>query len=208
MVAVRPRYFPRIAHELLLSAFIGLLFALFARRQFRAGVPIWGRETMAVLSFVALVEWPIMIYLHAAHPDWAWMYTHPSAARSILLVVLVLLAALALVMTGYVAGWALVRARRDELHLAALGALGAGAFLLALLARGRVLVEGDYDAFHSGHARPLHATKLGWTLAISIAGAAIGVALVADRLRAQGRATVPVASIDPSDEEPARSPSP
>ena len=167
---------------------LGVLFAACARRQFASGSPAFGPELAAVLSIEVLLVWPVTLYCLLVHPDWAWMYLRFDASHvSTGMVVMVLCAEAAALLTGYVGGWAMVRQQRMRLVNYALGALGLATLLFLALAHGRLLRYGSYEDYHAGRALPIGDVKLGWVLVVAILGVASAVALVGWTLYARGR---------------------
>jgi len=101
--------------------------------------------------------------------------------------VLVLLAYVATLLGGYLAGWALVKIRKEKALFAALAVIGVGLVVFLIIARGRVSHAGTYDEYHAGHALNLGEGKLGWALAATATGVAIAIVLVGFTLWEQGK---------------------
>jgi hypothetical protein len=166
---------------------LGLAFASAAVNQFREGRSPWGRELLAVLSFEAIVLWPVAIYLYLVHPDWSWMYWVDPASLPRGLLGLVLAAWLVALLGGYLGGWALIRRRGQRSAWVALGA-GAATWLTAVLvAHARISRYGTYAAFHQGKAVPLGTVKLAWVLPAIVIGVIAAAAAVGWTLYSQGR---------------------
>ena len=178
---------PTVPFDLILSVFVGLVFAACARVQFAQGGSPWGRELAAVLSFEGIIVWPTALYFYLVHPAWSWMYLIDPARLPWGIVVLVLLAYVATLLGGYLGGWALVRVRKEKILFAALAVVGVGLVVFLIMARGRISHTGTFDDFHAGHALALGEGKLGWALAASSTGVAIAVVLVGFTLWEQGK---------------------
>src|SRR5262249_59830703 len=103
---------------------VGLVFAACARVQFANGGSPWGRELAAVLSFEAIIVWPVALYFYLVHPAWSWMYLIDPARLPWGVGFLVLLGYAATLLGGYLGGWALLRARKETAVYAVLAGLG------------------------------------------------------------------------------------
>ncbi len=178
---------PTVPFDLIFSVFIGLVFAACARVQFANGGTPWGRELAAVLSFEAIIVWPVALYFYLVHPAWSWMYLIDPARLPWGIVVLVMLAYVATLLGGYLGGWALVKMQRERLLFAALAVIGVALIVFLIVARGRISHTGTYDEYHAGHALNLGEGKLGWALAATSTGVAIAVVLVGLTLWEQGK---------------------
>ena len=179
---------PTVPFDLIFSVFVGLVFAACARVQFAGGGSPWGRELAAVLSFEAIIVWPVALYFYLVHPAWSWMYLIDPARLPWGVSVLVLLAYVATLLGGYLgrlgAGadaqgeGALRRARRHRRrarHLPHRRRAGASR------------TPARYDEYHAGHALTLGEGKLGWALAATATGVAIAIVLVGFTLWEQGK---------------------
>jgi signal transduction histidine kinase len=178
---------PTVPFDLIFSVFVGLVFAACARVQFANGGSPWGRELAAVLSFEAIIVWPVALYFYLVHPAWSWMYLIDPARLPWGISVLVLLAYVATLLGGYLGGWALIRMQKEKLLFAALAVVGVGLVVFLIVARGRVSHAGTYDEYHAGHALNLGEGKLGWALAATSTGVAIAIVLVGFTLWEQGK---------------------
>lgn len=178
---------PTVPFDLILSVFVGLVFAACARVQFAQGTSPWGRELAAVLSFEGIIVWPVALYFYWVHPAWSWMYFVDPARLPGVVVVLVLLAYVVALLGGYMGGWALVRARKEKILYAALAAVGVALVIVLIACRGRVSSSGSYAEYHAGHALALGEGKLGWALAATSTGVAIAIVLVGFTLWEQGK---------------------
>lgn len=178
---------PTVPFDLIFSVFVGLVFAACARVQFTNGSSPWGREVIAVLSFEAIIVWPVALYFYTVHPAWSWMYFVDPARLPWGVSVLVLLGYVATLVGGYLAGWALLHARRERLLYAAIGLLALVLVVFLVVCRGRVSHAGTYDEYHQGHALALGEGKLGWALAATSTGVAIAIVLVGFTLWEQGK---------------------
>ena len=178
---------PTVPFDLIFSVFVGLVFAACARAQFAGGVSPWGRELMAVLSFEAIIVWPVALYFYLVHPAWSWMYFVDPARLPAGVTLLVLLAYVATLMAGYLGGWALLRARKERIVYAVLAALALALVVFLVVCRGRVSHTGTYGEYHAGHALALGEGKLGWALAATSTGVIIAIVLVGFTLWEQGK---------------------
>ena len=178
---------PTVPFDLILSVFVGLVFAACARVQFAGGGTPWGRELAAVLSFEGIIVWPVALYFYLVHPAWSWMYLIDPARLPWGIVVLVLLAYVATLLGGYLGGWALVRVGKEKILFAALAVVGVGLILFLIIARARISHTGTFEEFRAGHALALGEGKLGWALAAAATGVAISVVLVGFTLWEQGK---------------------
>jgi hypothetical protein len=178
---------PTVPFDLVFSVFIGLVFAACARVQFaNAGTP-WGRELMAVLSFEVIIIWPVALYFYIVHPAWSWMYFVDPERLPMGVSLLVMLAYVATLLGGYLAGWALVRARKDKILFGLLALLGVGQVIFLIACRGRLSHSGTFAEYHAGHASSVGEVKLGWALAACTTGVAIAIVLVGFTLWEQGK---------------------
>ncbi|MDB4970522.1 MAG: hypothetical protein JWN44_6211 [Myxococcales bacterium] len=178
---------PTVPFDLIFSVFVGLVFAACARVQFANGGSPWGRELAAVLSFEAIIVWPVALYFFLVHPAWSWMYLIDPARLPWGVSGLVLLGYAATLLAGYLAGWAMVRAHKEKILYAALAALGLALITFLVACRGRIAHAGTFDEYHAGHALNLGEGKLGWALAATSTGVAIAIVLVGFTLWEQGK---------------------
>jgi hypothetical protein len=169
------------------GVFVGLVFAACARVQFAQGGSPWGRELAAVLSFEAIIVWPVALYFYLVHPAWSWMYLIDPARLPWGVSILVLLGYAATLLGGYLGGWALLRARKEKILYAVIAALAVVHIVFLIAARGRISHAGTYDEYHAGHALALGEGKLGWALAATSTGVAIAIVLVGFTLWEQGK---------------------
>ncbi len=181
------RVLPTVPFDLMFSVLVGLLFAACARHQFTSGAAPWGRELAAVLSFEAIILWPVALYYYLVYPDWSWMYFVDARRLPSGVSVLVLLSYAASLLGGYLAGWALLRARRLRLLGGALAfvALFMGGFVV--VCRGRLFAAGTFAEYHAGHAPSAGEGKLAWALVVTAIGVAVGIGVVGLALWEQGK---------------------
>jgi len=142
---------------------------------------------MAVLSFEAIVFWPCALYFCLVYPDWSWMYLvdpHRLPPGSSFLV---LLADAATLLGGYLAGWAILRARKLPVLYGALGGVALALIVLTIACRTRLGNHGTFSEFHAGHALSVTETKLVWAMAVTTLGTAAAAALVGFALWEQGK---------------------
>lgn len=167
----------------------GLVFAACARQQFMNGADPWGRELVAVLSFEAILAWPIALYFYLVFPDWSLMYlTRPEKLPWGFALLVVLGNALTLV-GGYLAGWALLRARKPKVVHGAIGGVALALLLFAVLTRGRLGASGTYEQFHAGDAVGIGQGKLLFSLIATTVATGAAIALVGRTLWEQGKRT-------------------
>jgi hypothetical protein len=140
-----------------------------------------------VLSFEAIIFWPVTLYFILVHPAWAWMYLVDPRRLPVGMSALVLVADVAALVGGYLAGWALLRAQKERILLGALGVFGVAVIVFAVMCRGRLMHDGSFAEYHAGHALSLAEGKIGWALAATSAGTAVAVALVGFTLWEQGK---------------------
>jgi hypothetical protein len=178
---------PTVPFDLIFGVFVGLFFATCARVQFAGGTAPWGREMAAVLSFEAIIVWPVALYYYLVHPAWSWMYFVDPRRLPGVVTILVLLACVATLLGGYLAGWALVRARRERALYAALGSAALLLIMLSIICRQRLLHDGSFDEYHNGHALRLGEGKIGWALAATTMGVTAAMVLVGFTLWEQGK---------------------
>jgi hypothetical protein len=155
--------------------------------QFAGGASPWGRELWAVLSFEGIILAPVSLYFYAVYPDWAWMFFVDPHRLPWGVSALVLLAYVAALVGGYLAGWALARAHRDRLLYGALAVSSLVLLVFLTAARARLWSSGTFAQYHAGHAPGLGESKLGWSLAICSVGVIAGTLLVGFTLWEQGR---------------------
>ena len=142
---------------------------------------------MAVLSFEAIVFWPIALYFCLVYPDWSWLYLvdphrlPPGASF------LVLLADVATLLGGYLAGWAILRARKVQILYGVLGAVALGLIVFVIAARTRLGNHGTFAEFRAGTALSVTETKLVWAIVVTTLGTAAAAALVGFALWEQGK---------------------
>ena len=176
-----------VPFDLIFSVFIGLVFSACARQQFSGGAAPWGRELMAVLSFEAIILWPVALYYYLVYPDWSWMYFVDPHKLPWGVSLLVMLGYVATLLGGYLAGWAILRARKPRVLYGALGGVALFLLVFALVGRGRLANNGTFDEYHAGHAPGVTEGKLIWALAVTALGVAAAIALVGFTLREQGK---------------------
>jgi hypothetical protein len=166
---------------------VGLLFAWCARQQFTGGAAPWGRELAAVLSFEAIILWPVAIYYYMVYPDWSWMYFVDPHRLPWGVGLLVMIGYVATLLGGWLGGWALLRIRKEKLLYGAMGALGLTLAMFAIACRGRLGAAGSYSEYYAGHAPLVREGKLAWALPVTAVGMAASIALVGFTLREQGK---------------------
>jgi hypothetical protein len=172
---------------MLSGLFLGLAFSFCARTQFLDGISPWGRELFAVLSYVAIISWPVAVYFYFVHPDWSWMYLVDSARLPAGIVLVVLFAHLASLIGGYLVGWALLKARRERQLLGLLLFAMVLPVVFGLLCRDRLLIDCNLADFRAGRASFSSEGTLGWAVAICGLGQVCGAMAVGITLYGQGR---------------------
>jgi hypothetical protein len=178
---------PTVPFDLILSVSIGLVFAACARVQFSSGSSPWGRELAAVLSFEAIIFWPVALYFILVHPGWSWMYLVDPSRLPFGVSVLVLVADVATLLGGYLLGWMLLRARREPLLYGLLGLVGLVLLVFLIACRGRLGHTGTFAEYHAGRALSVGEGKIGWALVATSMGVAAAVVLVGFTLWEQGK---------------------
>jgi hypothetical protein len=178
---------PTVPFDLMFSLLVGLVFAGCARQQFSGGAAPWGRELAAVLLFQAIVLWPVALYYYLVYPDWSWMYFVDAHRLPSGVSILVLLACVAMLLGGYLSGWALLRSRRQRV----LGGIVAGLLLFlivfVIVARARLFSAGSFAEYHAGHAPSVNQGKLAWALVVTAIGVGIAAVVVGLALWEQGK---------------------
>ena len=142
---------------------------------------------MAVLSFEAIVFWPCALYFCLVYPDWSWMYLvdpHRLPPGSSFLV---LLADVATLLAGYLAGWAILRTRKLNILYVALGVVSAAVLVFVIACHVRLGTHGTFAEFHGGRAMPMSETKLVWAMVVTSLGIAAAAVLVGFALWEQGK---------------------
>jgi hypothetical protein len=169
------------------SVLLGLVFAACARQQFTGGALPWGRELMAVLSFEAIVLWPVALYYYLVYPDWSWMYFVDARRLPRGVGILVLLAFVATLLGGYLAGWALLRSRRQRILVAAMAGVFTALAVFVIACRGRLFSVGSFAEYHAGRALSVGEGKLAWALVVTSIGITTAMAVVGLALWEQGK---------------------
>ena len=164
-----------------------MVFAACARTQFTGGGSPWGRELAAVLSFEAIIVWPVALYFYLVHPAWSWMYFVDPERLPTGISLLVMLGYVATLLGGYLGGWALLRAHKDRILWGILAAVGVALIVFLIACRSRLAHTGTYEEYHAGHALTVGEGKLGWALAAASTGVAIAIVLVGFTLWEQGK---------------------
>jgi hypothetical protein len=181
---------PTVPFDLMFSVLVGLVFAVCARQQFTGGAAPWGRELAAVMSFEAIVLWPVALYYYLVYPDWSWMYFVDARRLPAGISILVLLAYVAMLLGGYLAGWALLRAGKLRVLIGVTGgmAVALGGFVVAC--RSRFFSSGSFAEWHAGHSAPAPSSgdgKLSWALVVTGIGVSISIVVVGLALWEQGK---------------------
>jgi hypothetical protein len=101
--------------------------------------------------------------------------------------VLVLLAYMATLLGGYLAGWALLRAHKERVLGGAIAGVALALGIFVLLLRGRLFSTGTFAEYHAGHALAAGEGKLGWALVVTSLGTSGAIALVGFTLWEQGK---------------------
>lgn len=140
-----------------------------------------------MLSFEAIIVWPVVLYYEQVHAAWSWMYFVDPERLPSGIVVLVLLAYAITLLGGYLAGWALLRAQREQLLYGALGLTALGLVAMGIALGGRLSHAGTFAEYHAGHAPTLGETKIGWAMAATSTGVVIAIVLVGLTLWEQGK---------------------
>jgi hypothetical protein len=178
---------PTVPFDLIFSVLVGLVFAACARQQFTGGAAPWGRELAAVLSYEAIIVWPVGLYFYVVFPDWSWMYFVDPERLPWGISVLVFLGYLATLLGGYLAGWALLRARQEKVLYGVLGSVGLVLTIFTVVCRRRLLSEATFDQFRTGHSLSVAEGKLVWAILVTIVGVTGAGAVVGFTLWEQGK---------------------
>lgn len=178
---------PTVPFDLIFGLLVGLVFAACARQQFSGGAAPWGRELWAVLSFQAIILWPVALYFYLVFPDWSWMYLVDPRRLPVGVSLLVLLGYAATLLGGYLAGWAILRARKPRILWGVIGGVASAALALVIVGRGRLSSSGSFAEYHAGHALSIGEGKLGWAVGFTSLGVLVAIVLVGRTLWEQGR---------------------
>lgn len=176
-----------VPFHLIFGVLVGLAFSACARQQFSGGAAPWGRELAAVLSFEALIVWPVTLYFYLVYPDWSWMYFVDPHKLPTGVGLLVMLGSAMTLMAGYLGGWAILRARKPRILYGVGGGFGLALLIFLIVCRGRFLNNGTFAQYHAGHALSVGEGKLGWAIMVTTPGVLSAAALVGFTLWEQGR---------------------
>jgi hypothetical protein len=177
---------PTVPFELIFSVLVGLVFAACARQQFTGGSAPWGRELAAVMSFEAIVLWPVALYYYLVYPDWSWMYFVDARRLPSGISILVLLSYVATLLGGYLGGWALLRAGKQRILLGVLAGLTLALAIFVIVCRVRLFSSGSFADFQAARPAVLDG-KLSWALVVTALGMAISIVVVGWALWEQGK---------------------
>jgi hypothetical protein len=172
--------------QLIASVLIGLALALAAFSQFEHGRPAFGRDIWVPLLYQGLVATPAILYVAIVHPDWSWLYWVDPARLPFGTTTLVVIAAAAAELGGYLAGWALLRTRHRRELMLTVAALALVLLVLFILLHDRLVHAGTFSEFTLGTAARTSERKLGWALGIVDVGLIVGLALSVRFLLVQG----------------------
>lgn len=172
---------------MLASALVGLALALAAYWQFEQGRAPFGREAWVPLLFQLLVVTPSVIYLGLAFPDWSWLYLVEPLRLPFGVITLSVIGTAVAELSGYLGGWALLRARRRRELLGVMGVATLALIVAILVLRERLGHAGTYAEYASGQAVPIAERKLGWALSIIGAGTVASLVLAIRFLIEQGQ---------------------
>ena len=179
---------PTVPFDLIFSVFVGLVFAACARVQFANGGSPWGRELAAVLSFEAIIVWPVALYFYLVHPAWSWMYLIDPARLPWGISVLVLLAYVATLLGGYLGRLGAGEDSQGEGAVRRAGGRSAsGSSSSSSSPADASRTPAPTTSITRGHALNLGEGKLGWALAATATGVAIAIVLVGFTLWEQGK---------------------
>jgi hypothetical protein len=137
--------------------------------------------------FQGLVGWPVCLYFYLVYPDWSWMYLVDPARLPWGVGALVFLGHASTLLGGYLAGWWLVRAKREKVLLGIGGGLLLVLFVMTIVARGRFFHSGSFAEFHDGRAAAAGQSKLGWALAATALAVGASAYLCGKALWEQGK---------------------
>jgi hypothetical protein len=185
---------PTVPFDLIFSVLVGLVFAGCARQQFAGtgGAAPWGRELAAIMTFEAIVLWPVALYYYMVYPDWSWMYFVDARRLPSGVSILVLLAHVATLLGGYLGGWWLLRAGKLRELAGAVAGLTILLIVFVIVCRGRLFSSGSFAEWSAGHsgASPMPSVgdgKLAWALVVTAIGVAIAIVVVGWALWEQGK---------------------
>ena len=178
---------PTVPFDLIFSVLVGLVFAACARQQFTGGAAPWGRELAAIMTFEAIVLWPVALYYYMVYPDWSWMYFVDARRLPSGVSILVLLAHVATLMGGYLGGWALLRAGKQRALLGAVAGLTVSLIIFVIACRGRLFASGSFAQWSAGNAGSASDGKLAWALVVTAIGVATAIVVVGLALWEQGK---------------------
>jgi hypothetical protein len=172
--------------QLIASLLVGLALALAAFSQFEHGRPAFGRDVWVPVLYQGLVTTPAILYVAIVHPDWSWLYWVDPARLPFGTTTLVVIGAAAAELGGYLAGWAMLRARRRRELAICVAAVALVLVVLVILLHDRLVRAGTFSEFSLGTAARTSERKLGWSLGIVDIGLLVGLALSVRFLLVQG----------------------
>jgi hypothetical protein len=164
-----------------------MALAMSAYSQFENGRAPFGRTVWVPLLYQVLVVTPALLYFGLVFPDWTWLYLVDPQRLPLGITALFASTTAATLLGGYLAGWALLRARHRRPLIVLMGLWSVGLFVALLMLRERWTRAGSYADFVSGQAVPLGERKLGWSFGLVSGGLVAGLALSVRFLIAQGR---------------------
>jgi hypothetical protein len=172
---------------------VGLVFAGCARQQFTGGggAAPWGRELAAIMTFEAIVLWPVALYYYLVYPDWSWMYFVDARRLPGGVSILVLLAHVATLLGGYLGGWYLLRTGKLRALAGVVGGLTLFLIIFVIACRARLFSSGSFAQWSAGRSGMSVPTtgdgKLAWALVITAIGETIAIVVVGLALWEQGK---------------------
>jgi hypothetical protein len=140
-----------------------------------------------VLSFEAIIVWPVALYFCLVYPDWSWLYVVDPQRLPWGVSVLVLLGNAVALLGGYLGGWAILRARKPKVLYGVLGAAGVCLLAFLIAARKRLINHGTFAEYHAGHALSFTESKLVWAVVITTLGVVAAGVVVGFTLWEQGK---------------------
>jgi hypothetical protein len=134
---------------LLLAVASGIAAALAAKAELRVSPrpAVLTRSFAAYAFFVAFVLVPVSVYFYAFHGDWFLLYLVDVRRVPSALALLGFIVEASVGVAGFALGATLVRAQRDGVAKAFLGAAVVGALAVVVGARERLAVVGTYAQY-------------------------------------------------------------
>lgn len=143
--------------------------------------------SLPMLAFTGLIAIPEALYLCLAHPAWSWLYALDPAAMPELVLLLLALLQGGAVLGGWWLGALLARAKRRNVRLALIAALGLVVVVLVALLSDRLRIYGSFQAHVAGATVGIMEVALGYALIALVLGKGTASVLVAIELARDSR---------------------